>query len=331
MSVSSETKKLLALSQLKGIGDKTLSQLHLLPFFREMDIEEIVSKSLNKAHVYSQDELKAASYFAELQADISTQRNGGVVSIFDKDYPKSLKASKTPPPYIFFEGNISLLNENTVAVIGTREPTAHGVEICQNLTEWLVSQKWHILSGLAIGIDSISHMACLKAKGKTAAVLAHGLDSIYPKSNTSLARNILEERGVLVSEYPYGFTVNRITLVKRDAIQAALSSAVFLVQTDIKGGSLHASREIIRLKRPLVIVGQSKTDIINVAEKARGNISFINDDFNEIKKMLRDVPYDKNLIIKLHNRNYYEQVNDEIKRFSFLDTDDVELDKGFDF
>lgn len=317
MFFSEAGEKLLALSRLKGIGEKTLSSLKKETYFLDMTIEDIISKSFSKKNTYSKSDLDNAQDFAKKQRDLCDSNNVSLHTLFDNDYPYSLQNLDTPPPFIFCKGNFSSLNEKNVAVIGTRQPTTRGEEIGKRITEWLVKNEFNIVSGLAYGIDSIAHRNTLISHGKTIAVMAHGLDSTYPKANESLALEILDMQGALVSEYAVGTKLNPINLVKRDAIQAALSSAVFLIQTGIKGGSLHASRAILQYGRPLIVVGQAKTDINNQEEKIQGNFELLNSDYSKIKSILRLNNFDENLLIKLHNSSDYNHTLALLKQFTF--------------
>lgn len=115
----------------------------------------------------------------------------------------------------------------------------------------MVGANWAIVSGLAIGIDTVSHQAALRHGGQTIAVMAGGLDSVYPKQNAKLADEILEKEGALVSEQPFGVPPSPRNLVQRDRLQSGLSIATFVMQTDIKGGSMHTVRFTIQQDRLL--------------------------------------------------------------------------------
>lgn len=317
MFFSEAGEKLLALSRLKGIGEKSLSSLRKETYFLEMTIDDIISKSFGRRNTYLKSELDSALDFAKIQHELCISHNISLHTLFDHDYPYSLQNLDSPPPFIFCKGNYSSLNEKNVAVIGTREPTIRGEEIGKRITEWLVKNDFNIVSGLAYGIDSIAHRSTLALQGKTIAVMAHGLDSIYPKKNESLVSDILDKQGALVSEYPVGMKISTINLVKRDAIQAALSSGVFLIQTGIKGGSLHASRAILQYGRPLVVVGQSKTDINNKEDKIQGNVEILNSDYEKIKSILKVNNFDANLLVKLMSSSDYDYTLALLQKFIF--------------
>ena len=107
------------------------------------------------------------------------------VTILDADYPNSLKSVYRPPFVLFYYGDLSLINKQTIGVIGPRENTKYAKENCESIVNEL-SSKLVIVSGLAKGIDSIAHQACVNAGGKTIAVLGSGIDNCYPKENLLL-------------------------------------------------------------------------------------------------------------------------------------------------
>lgn len=311
-TVSPDTQKLLAIKYLKGIGEKTISSLHSIRNFSELSIEDILILSLNKKGIYSESEIIIAIEQAKKQCDTAQEKGHLIISFFDKSYPENLKNANYAAPILFCNGDIHCLRNNKLTVIGTREPTEHGIVIAKRVTEWFVKKGWAIVSGLALGIDSIAHSTCLDSGGKTIAVLAHGLEKIYPAKNKELAKRIIDNGGLLITEYPYNSFVGKSNFVDRDTIQAAVSSGVVLIQTGISGGSLHASRASLFLNRPLIVAGQSKTDIKNFEQKASGNIFLLSAGQDEIKKMLRLDGYDQSKLLSLHDSEQYEIVNSKL-------------------
>ncbi|WP_137240824.1 DNA-processing protein DprA [Pantoea agglomerans] len=311
-TVSDDTQKILAIKYLKGIGEKTLSSLHSIKNFSDLSIEDILKLSLNKKGSYSSSEIAIAIDYAKKQCAIAHEKGHFIISFFDDVYPENLKNANYAAPILFCKGNVHCLRNNNLTIIGTREPTEHGVVIAKRVTEWFVKEGWTIVSGLALGIDSIAHSACLDSGGKTIAVLAHGLEKIYPAKNKELAKRIIDNGGLLITEYPYNSYVGKSNFVDRDAIQAAVSSGVVLIQTGISGGSLHASRASLLLNRPLIVAGQSKKDIKNLEEKASGNIFLLNANQDQVKKMLRLNEYDKSKLLFLHDSEQYVIINKKL-------------------
>ncbi len=211
--------------------------------------------------------------------------------INDDKYPKILKESTNPPVILYCKGNIDLLNSNCVAVIGTRENTTLGEKVAIKTIEFLVKNDFTIVSGLAKGIDSISHITTLKNKGKTIAIIPL-IDSIYPSENKALANEILLNNGLLMSEEKPNTKFFSAQLVKRDRIQSGLSNAVFVIETSIKGGSMHATNDALKLKRPVFTPNIYKLDdkyqclkqvegIKNLIDSNK-SISYTSDNYDEI-------------------------------------------------
>ncbi|MFQ1897399.1 DNA-processing protein DprA [Aeromonas veronii] len=320
--VSQETLMLLMLSSIKGVGDKKLQSFLSIHNFKEYSFDEVFFKFLKGNKTELSTVKSAASIYAEKQVLEAKNRNHRIISIFDSYYPSQLRISNDAPAVLFVAGNIEVLNMKSVAVIGTREPTEHGKVICERLTKSLVDNEWVVVSGLAKGIDSISHDTCVKNNGKTIAVMAQGLEKIYPAENRELAKQIIETGGALVSEYPYNSHTGRSNFVKRDATQAGLSASVFLVQTGINGGSLHASRAILKYGRPLVVVGQSKTDEKVRPDNAEGNFVLLKGEYNDAVNIL-GFKFDERLLIKMKDKDDLVTVKSILNEFSFSNNNKI--------
>jgi len=163
-----------------------------------------------------------------------------IIDTSSTDFPNSLLEIENPPIVLHYKGNKSLLSDlNNIAVIGTREPSEIGIKLGERITEIFVSEGYNIVSGLAIGCDSIAHETCLNKGGKTIAILANGLDKVYPKQNKKLADDILKNDGLLLSEYVFGQNPIGNFFVERDRLQSGISQAICVIETDIKGGTMH--------------------------------------------------------------------------------------------
>jgi DNA processing protein len=175
-----------------------------------------------------------------------------VLSLFDEGYPQRLLAIHDPPPLLFVRGAIEALrNERMVAVVGTREPTSFGYEATVQLTSALASDGWGVVSGLAKGIDTLAHSVALHQEVSTVAVMAGGLDSIYPRENAELAAAIVDSGGALIAEVAPGVRPQRSHFVARDRLQPALAVAVVVTQTGIEGGTMHTVRYAAAQGRPV--------------------------------------------------------------------------------
>lgn len=154
-------------------------------------------------------------------------------------YPKLLSQIPDPPGLLYCRGNLNLLNQTCLAVVGTRKLTSYGKEATQYVVKDLVS-SFVIVSGLAIGIDAIAHQTTLDFGGKTIAVLGSGIDDagIAPKTNFKLAMDILKNDGLLISEYESDKEVYPSNFAARDRIISGLSKGVLIVEAGEKSGAL---------------------------------------------------------------------------------------------
>lgn len=162
------------------------------------------------------------------------------INIEDERYPNKLRNIYDPPKKLYVLGNGEILKNKGIAIVGSRKATDYGKKVTLKISTELVNKEINIISGLAIGIDSYAHMGALIAsgKGKTIAVLGSGIDEIYPKENTELARKIIQTGGCIVSEYPLGTKPNKINFPQRNRIISGLSDGVVVVEATKSSGSL---------------------------------------------------------------------------------------------
>ncbi|MGD6794693.1 DNA-processing protein DprA [Metabacillus indicus] len=192
---------------------------------------------------YNEDNLKKAEEYANNLIFKSKEQNIQIVSYYDEEYPTNLKDIKQRPLFIFVKGNTNLLNiPRSVACVGTRDASEKTLNLVRDIVKELVEEEIVIISGLAKGIDAEAHKQCLANNGKTVAVLAHGLDTMYPKENTGLAETILEKGGTLISEYPIGTKGHKSYFVARNRIVSGLSEGVIVFEAEEKSGTMHTAR-----------------------------------------------------------------------------------------
>ena len=164
--------------------------------------------------------------------------NYNFITINDDVYPECLKEISNPPLKLYYKGNLDLLKEERlIAVVGTRNPSSYGKLCCEYMVKKMTSANITIVSGFAKGIDSIAHKTSLLTGGKTIAVIASGLDIVYPASNLSLYREI-EEKGLILSEYEAGVKPFKFNFPQRNRIIAGLSKGIIVVESKDRGGSL---------------------------------------------------------------------------------------------
>ena len=177
--------------------------------------------------------------FDEAEKEISFIEKYKITPLFinDPNYPQRLLNCYDSPAILYYKGNADLNTSKIIAVVGTRNNNEYGKSICEKFIQELAAEDVLIVSGLAFGIDSIAHKISLKSNLKTVGVLAHGLDMIYPSQNTSLAKQ-MSTQGGLLTEFRSNTKPDRQNFPSRNRIVAGISDAVVIIETGIKGGSL---------------------------------------------------------------------------------------------
>ncbi len=176
------------------------------------------------------------------------------------DYPKLLAKIYDPPKVLYYRGDLSICDQPTLAVVGSRKFSPYGQQACQHIVGPLARQGMVIVSGLALGIDGISHQTALDNQGKTIAVLGSGVDdnSIFPVTNRHLARKIIENKNLIISEFPCGFRPTSYSFPTRNRIIAGLSLGTLIIEAAEKSGALITAscaldynREVFAVPNPI--------------------------------------------------------------------------------
>lgn len=160
-----------------------------------------------------------------------------VITWEDQRYPERLKHIYAPPPVLYVKGQILPSDDWSIAVVGTRRASMYGKQVTEQIIAELVASRVTIVSGLARGIDSYAHHACLAAGGRTLAVLGSGIDVIYPPENAKLARQIIEN-GALISEQPLGTKPDAVNFPQRNRIVSGISMGTLVVEGDLGSGAM---------------------------------------------------------------------------------------------
>lgn len=155
----------------------------------------------------------------------------------DEAYPKRLLNCYDSPPLLYYKGTANLNAPRIAAIVGTRNHDEYGRQLTEKLVEDLSQEEVIIVSGLAFGIDTIAHRSCVKNNVQTIGVLAHGLDQVYPAQNTSLAKQMIGNGGLL-TEYKSNTIPDKKNFPGRNRVVAGISDCVIVVESGIKGGSL---------------------------------------------------------------------------------------------
>jgi DNA processing protein len=185
------------------------------------------------------------------------------IAIGQPEYPKLLTEIPDPPHTLFVRGVLSFFDQPYIAIVGTRNFSAYGKQVCQNLVNELANQQMIIVSGLALGIDGIAHQATLAKNGKTVAVLGSGInkDAIYPGLHKNLAEQIVSNGGALVSEYPPGFRPTNYSFPARNRIIAGLTLGTIVIEAPLESGSLITAKYALDYNREVMAIPHPVTSI----------------------------------------------------------------------
>jgi DNA processing protein len=172
----------------------------------------------------------------------------------DLHYPALLREISSPPLILFMMGELSLLQQQTLAIVGARNPTHTGLEISHQLANELSDQGFVIISGLARGIDGAAHQGAMLGKGRTIAVLGSGFEYIYPTCHQALAMDILEKGGALISEFfPYA-SPKAEYFPRRNRIISGMSLGIIVIEATLRSGSLITARHALEQGREVFAV-----------------------------------------------------------------------------
>lgn len=256
------------------------------------------------------------------------QDNHHILHIEDETYPVLLRETDDAPPFLYVHGSLQALNEVHLAIVGSRNPTPNGQQQAYEFARSLAQQGVSIVSGLAIGIDTAAHQGALVAGNTTVAVVATGLDRVYPASNRDLAHSIAES-GALISEFPLGTPPRAAYFPRRNRIISGLSVGTLVVEAGMKSGSLITARQALEQGREVFALPGSIHNpmsrgchaLIRDGAKLVENVDHI---FEELGPLIRSVVSASPDAEKRDslasgqnssaNENFSEQLNDEEKR-----------------
>ena len=181
-------------------------------------------------------------------------QSGGVfITPEDLSWPTRVNQLAIPPLGLIVKGDLSILNNPSLAIVGTRNPTPYGVRLAGDFAAGFVDREWDIISGGAYGIDTAAHRGALVAEGRTIAVIASGIDVQYPAGNARLFDEICEN-GAIISEVLPGVTAMPHRFLIRNRLIAALSLSTLVVEAAFRSGSLRTARDAAELLRPVMAI-----------------------------------------------------------------------------
>ena len=190
---------------------------------------------------------------AEEQLKRARDLNVRILTLSDPDYPMLLKEIYAPPPVLFVRGNCDVFQRHAIGVVGTRRNTQYGKSVTIALVKELVDKQLVVISGLALGIDTIAHRTCLENNGKTVAILGCGIDTCYPRENKALMEDIAST-GAVVSEFPLGATPETYNFPRRNRIISGCSAGVLVIEAPERSGSLITANYALQQGREVFAV-----------------------------------------------------------------------------
>lgn len=252
-----------------------------------------------------------------------------IIEYASESYPKRLRYISNPPTRLYVAGNIEILNEIGISVIGSRTNTQYGEKMCKTFVKDLVEYNVNIISGLAYGIDSIAHKECLKNGGKTIAVLPSGLNNVYPAEHKELADAIVENGGAVISEYEDNVKADSKKFLERNRIVAGLGIGTLVVEAGSRSGTSVTAKFTIKDGKPVFCIpsslenikGKTTNELIQNGSKLVTRVEDILNYYEDIKffkkekvikdvlvdipkdlrkiyKIISDVPQDTNAIVR---------------------------------
>lgn len=245
------TNFLLRLKLQKGIG-----YVKMLKIASQLDTADVNLKALMKIDLPSNLKRASLAAYNDDQAEIYVKRikkQCQVISFFDDVYPEQLRQIYRPPLVLFAQGDVNLLQQKIVTIVGSRMATSYSRSVLTKLVPHLVKKGWVIASGLAKGVDVMAHKAALTSEGKTIAVVGNGLNHFYPLSNYHVQEQIIR-RGLILSEYLPDTPPRPFRFPQRNRILAGIAQKVVVTEAQEKSGSLITANLALQENRDIYAV-----------------------------------------------------------------------------
>lgn len=246
---------LLALNRIKGTGPRTVMKL-LSRWPNLADLFSLSQQAQIEAGLPEKLALAISSFdWRLIDSDLAwaNKQDHHLLSREEPDYPALLKEIFDPPTILYGIGDLSALQQTTIAMVGTRNPSVCGKETAFRFAKELALNKCTIVSGLALGIDAEAHSGALAANGRTIAVMGTGIDQIYPRRHLPLADKI-REKGLLLTEFPPKTNASAGHFPRRNRIISGLSLITLVVEAAIRSGSLITARLALEQNRDVLAI-----------------------------------------------------------------------------
>ena len=238
------------------------------------------------------EEITNNEYKKDLNKDICymKENNIDIITILNEKYPKKLKQIYDPPIAFYLKGNKEILNDTSIAIIGSRLCSDYGKYVAEKLACQLSKNKITIISGLAKGIDAKAHNGAIRANNTTIAVVGCGLDTVYPKENEKLYDKIIKSNGAIISEYPIGTKPLSENFPARNRIISGLSDGVIVVEATNRSGALITVDFALEQGKEIYVVPGSITSVQslgtnNLIKQGAKVITNVNDVLEDLRKI----------------------------------------------
>lgn len=245
------TNFLLRLKLQNGIG-----YVKMLQIASQLPTSEVNPEIIKQMDLPSELIKSALTAFYDQQAEAKITRikkQCQIISFFDQVYPQKLREIYRPPLILFAQGNLKLLQENVITIVGSRQATDYSQLVLNKIVPQLVKSNFVIASGLAMGVDVMAHSATLNNGGKTIAVIGNGLNHFYPERNSQIQRQIINE-GLVLSEYLPDTPPRPFRFPERNRILAGIADSVIVTEAKEKSGSLITANIALQENRNIYAV-----------------------------------------------------------------------------
>lgn len=252
-----DKEQLINISAIPGVGATRIRAL--VAHFKST--ENIFNASLKQLTAVEGIETKTAKSIKDYSdfdygtEQVSKAKQAGIeiIDFWDEKYPENLKRIYDPPAFLFVKGTLVKQDKYAISIVGTRLPSSYGKVVAEKIAKELAQKGLVIVSGLARGIDTISHWAAVQSGGRTIAVMGSGLDHIYPGENKKLAEKIIEQ-GALISEFPMGTKPDAVNFPRRNRIISGMALGTIVVEAGLKSGALLTANYALEQNREIFAV-----------------------------------------------------------------------------
>ena len=263
------TKLIWSLNQISGFGSQKLKlaceKIKSDENVEEAEIFDWLRTQFGPESVFNFQEILGSGSF-ESELDECQKKGIRILTCLDSDYPKNLASIYDPPPILYVRGMFIPEDEMAVAIVGSRRPSSYGIKMSCRFASELAEHGITIVSGFARGIDAAAHRGCLRARGRTIAVLGSGLDIIYPKEHAELFEEI-SANGAVITEFPLGTIPQAFNFPRRNRVISGLSRGILVVEASQRSGSLitascaaEEGREVYAIPGPVDSITSSGTN-----------------------------------------------------------------------